>query len=234
MGVVHAAELTDADERRDALVQRLFEASVATMVTAVLELSRVGVDASHGDVIVADHYGKMQEGAFFGDNLAQGIFSQSGNGAIVYGQARDIVGVREIEGFNTWVKAWHPSSSNERMLASINEMIRIGEAVVLPGDVVLATEGGVIFIPPHLAERVVVNSEVIRLVDGFRIEGMGEGQYTNQQVYASDWTDSINEDFYSWLVMNRTRLHEEYYSSYEIIDKLIETRDRHWQNWLDD
>ncbi|MEX2573630.1 MAG: hypothetical protein WD317_05010, partial [Balneolaceae bacterium] len=79
-----------------------------------------------GDVIVADHYGKLRAGAFIGDNLAQAIYANSGNGAVIYGQARDIAGVREIEGFNVWTKAWHPSSSAERMLISINEIIRIG------------------------------------------------------------------------------------------------------------
>ncbi len=187
-----------------------------------------------GDVIVADHYGKPRDGAFYGDNLAQGIYSQSGNGAIVYGQARDIVGVRGVEGFNTWVKAWHPSSSSERMLVSINDIIRVGEATVLPGDVVLANEGGVIFIPPHLAETVLIRDELTRLVDGFRIERMDEGIYTSQQVYVSEWSDTVNEDFFSWLENNRTRLHEEYHTGYEVIDRLIETRDRNWQNWLDD
>lgn len=187
-----------------------------------------------GDVIVADHYGKLKEGAFFGDNLAQAVYTNSGNGLVVYGHGRDIVGVQKVEGFNAWVKAWHPSSSNERMLVSINEIIRIGEAVVLPGDVVLANEAGVIFIPPHLAESVINSSEVLRLVDGFRIEAMGEGRYTSQQVYTNEWTDAINEDFYRWLENNRTRLHNEYNTSYEVIDRMIETRNRNWRDWQDE
>jgi len=184
-----------------------------------------------GDVIVADHYGKLKEGAFLGDNLAQAIHASSGNGAIIYGHARDITGVREIAGFNTWVKAWHPSSSNERMLASINDIIRIGEAVVLPGDVVLATDGGVLFVPPHLAERVIMNSEVLRLQDRFRIEAMAAGRYTSQQVYTNAWTDAISADFFRWLEQNRTRLQAELHVGQDILERMITTRDRNWENW---
>jgi regulator of RNase E activity RraA len=37
----------------------------------------------------------------------------------------------------------------------------------MPGDVVLGRDGGVIFIPPHLAENVVKTSEIVRLRDLF-------------------------------------------------------------------
>jgi regulator of RNase E activity RraA len=50
-------------------------------------------------------------------------------------------------------------------LVSINAPIRIGRAVVLPGDVVLAKKYGVIFIPAHLVEELVITSEVTALRD---------------------------------------------------------------------
>jgi len=184
-----------------------------------------------GDVIVVDHYGKLREAAFLGDNLAQAVYSQSGNGAVIYGQARDISGVRQIEGFNTWSKAWHPSSSAERMLASINEMIRIGEAVVLPGDVVLATEAGVIFIPPHLAESVIVSSEVIRLVDGFRIEMMALGRYSSQQIYAQQWTAEVESHFLRWLASGQQSLAEQYNVGMELVHQILQHRNRNWREW---
>jgi 4-hydroxy-4-methyl-2-oxoglutarate aldolase len=185
----------------------------------------------NGDVIVADHYGKLREGAFLGDNLAQAIHANSRNGAIIYGHARDIVGVRDVPGFNVWAKAWHPSSSRERMLASINEVVRIGEAVVLPGDVVLATEAGVVFIPPHLADRVILGSEVVRLLDAFRIEAMREGRYTSQQVYTQAWTDAIQADFFEWLRRDRARIRQQYHAADEVIDRIVETRRYDWENW---
>lgn len=184
------------------------------------------------DVIVVDHYGKASAGAFMGDNLAQSIFSQSGNGPIIYGQARDITGIRTIQGFNTWTKFWHPSSSAERMLHSINDAVRIGEAVCLPGDVVIASEGGVLFVPPHYVESIILGSEVLRLTDGFRIEAMAAGRYTNQQVYSTTWSPAIEEDFYRWLNTDRTRILNDYNVDGVVLDQMLRSRNRDWKAWL--
>jgi regulator of RNase E activity RraA len=40
-------------------------------------------------------------------------------------------------------------------MPEINGVTRIGVATCVPGDVVLGTPVGVLFIPPHLAEAVV-------------------------------------------------------------------------------
>lgn len=184
-----------------------------------------------GDVYVADGFGKIKDGTLIGDNLGQGIYANSGNGPVFYGSARDLDGLRNLEGFNAWVKAWHPSYIQEMMLISINGPTRIGEAVVLPGDVVLAAEGGVLFIPPHLAEQVVVSSEATRLTDIFRIQRIGEGTYKLEEVYGSRWTDEIDDDFYQWLEEEREALNSEHGVGYETIDRMIETRSRNWREW---
>jgi 4-hydroxy-4-methyl-2-oxoglutarate aldolase len=185
------------------------------------------------DVYVADGFGKIRDGTLIGDNLGQAIYSNSGNGVVFYGSARDLGGLREIEGFNAWVKGWHPSFIQEMMLISINGATRIGEAVVLPGDVVLATEGGVLFIPPHLAEQVVLSSEVTRLTDTFRRQRIREGIYTLEQTYGREWSEEIDRDFYNWVEMNRTELHEQTGVGYQTLDAMIETRSRNWRGWLE-
>lgn len=184
-----------------------------------------------GDVYVADGFGKIEDGTLIGDNLGQAIYANSGNGVIFYGSSRDLSGLREIDGFNAWVKGWHPSAIQQMSLISINGPTRVGQAIVLPGDVVLATEGGVLFIPPHLAERVLVSSEATRLTDVFRRQRIEEGEYTLGETYGTEWTDAINEDFYSWLETNRSRLHEDYGVGYQTIDQMIETRSRDWREW---
>lgn len=184
-----------------------------------------------GDVYVADGFGKIKDGTLIGDNLGQAIYSNSGNGPVFYGSARDLGGLREIDGFNAWVKKWHPSYLQEMMLASINGPVRIGEAVALPGDVVLAVESGVLFIPPHLAERVVLSSEVTRLTDTFRKQRIQEGEYTLNETYGTQWTEAINEDFYNWLETDRQRLNEEIGVAYSTIDRMIETETRNWRQW---
>ena len=121
------------------------------------------------DVYVADGFGKIVDGTLIGDNLGNSIYAKSKTGVVFNASSRDMEGLSEIEGFNAFVRAWHPSFLTEVMLLSINDPIRIGAATVMPGDVVLAKKEGVMFIPAHLAEKVVVTSEVVRLRDLFGI-----------------------------------------------------------------
>ena len=84
------------------------------------------------------------------------------------------------------------------MLMGVNTPIRIGGATVMPGDVVLGREDGVIFIPPHMAETVVKTSELVQLRDQFGKSGLAAGKYTLGQIDAR-WTDGIEKDFSFWL-----------------------------------
>ncbi len=151
-----------------------------------------------GDVYVADGFGKIVDGTLIGDNLGNAIYAKSKTGVVFNASSRDQEGLSEIEGFNAFVREWHPSFLTEVMLLSINSPIRIGAATVLPGDIVLAKKEGVMFIPAHLAEKVVVTSEIVRLRDLFGITRLKEGKYTPGQI-DNKWTDEIEKDFSKWL-----------------------------------
>jgi 4-hydroxy-4-methyl-2-oxoglutarate aldolase len=151
------------------------------------------------DVYVADVYGKIEEGAIIGDNLSTAILANSGNGVVHDAAVRDIEGIKELPNFTSFVRGWHPSyASPTIMLLDVNTPIRIGHATVMPGDVVLGKDNGVIFIPPHLAEKVVKTSELVSLRDTFGKSRLKEGQYTPGQIDAG-WNDEIESDFSRWL-----------------------------------
>lgn len=151
-----------------------------------------------GDVYVADAFGKIVDGTLIGDNLGNAIYAKSKSGVVFNSSSRDMEGLSEIEGFNAFVRDWHPSFLTEVMLLSINTPIRMGAVTVLPGDIVLAKKEGVMFIPAHLAEKVVVTSEVVRLRDLFGISRLKEGRYTPGQI-DNKWSDEIEKDFSKWL-----------------------------------
>ena len=152
-----------------------------------------------GDVYVADVFGKIAEGPVIGDNLATAILTNSGNGVVHDAAVRDLEGIEELEGFASFVRGWHPSyASPTIMLVGMNCPVRLGLATVMPGDIVLGKREGVIFIPPHLAEKVVTTSEVIRLRDMFGMQRLREGKYTPGQI-DTRWTDEIEADFSRWL-----------------------------------
>jgi regulator of RNase E activity RraA len=68
------------------------------------------------------------------------------------------------------------------MIVGINQPTRIRLVTVMPGDVVLGKLGVVVFIPPHLAEKVVTTSEIVRLRDMFGHQRLREGKYTAGQI----------------------------------------------------
>jgi 4-hydroxy-4-methyl-2-oxoglutarate aldolase len=155
----------------------------------------------NGDIYVADSYGKIVDGTLIGDNLGNAIYAKSLRGVIFYGSVRDVEGLEEIKGFNAWTKGNDPSYIQQMMLGGINVPIRIGRATVLPGDAVLAKKNGVIFIPAHLLEEVVLNAEFISLKDAFGHQKLREAKYTPGQI-DTQWTDEIKKDFLKWLDEN--------------------------------
>jgi 4-hydroxy-4-methyl-2-oxoglutarate aldolase len=148
----------------------------------------------NGDVYVADSYGKVEDGPILGDNLANAIYAKSKRGVIVYGTVRDPEGMKMIGGFNFWAKGIDASFLQKMMLTSINAPIRIGHATVLPGDAVLAKSHGVLFIPAHLVEEVVVTAEVTQIRDEFGWKRLRDGTYTSGQI-DSQWSEEIKKDF---------------------------------------
>lgn len=77
-----------------------------------------------------------------------------------------------------WCKGFDPSYMRQTMLVNYNVPVRIGKAIAMPGDVVLAKRGGVLFIPPHLVEHIVLTAEFTRLSDEFGEEMIKAGVYT--------------------------------------------------------
>ncbi len=154
-----------------------------------------------GDVYVADGFSKIVNGTLIGDNLGNSIYAKSGTGVVFDAGARDLEGLAAIEGFNAYVRGFDPSYLMESMLTGINVPVRIGRVTVFPGDVVLAKKEGVIFIPPHLVEKVVIQSEFIQLRDRFGHQRLREGVYTPGQI-DTQWTDVIKADFLKWLDEN--------------------------------
>lgn len=151
-----------------------------------------------GDLYVADAFGKISGGSIMGATLANSIYAKSGNGVVFDGAARDLLEISKIKGFNAFVRDFHPSFTEEMVLMGLNTPIRIGSAVVLPGDLVIAQKEGVLFVPAHLAEEVVGTSEFVIRKDQFGFEMVRTGKYTTGQI-DSQWPDDIKKEFLEWL-----------------------------------
>jgi 4-hydroxy-4-methyl-2-oxoglutarate aldolase len=155
------------------------------------------------DVIVVDLFGKVYNGTFAGDNLATAIKVNGNRGMVIDGGIRDTQRIMKIPEFATFVRGFDPSAIADVTEVEINGVTRIGPATCVPGDVVLGTLTGVIFIPPHLAEDVVVRSETVRLRDEFGQQRIAEGRYTPGEVDRA-FSEEMEADFAQWLE-NRNR-----------------------------
>ncbi len=151
-----------------------------------------------GDIYIADAFGKISGGSIMGATLANSIYSKSGNGVVFNGAARDLQEIKNIKGFNAFVRDFHPSFTEEMVLMGLNAPIRIGNVMVLPGDLVIAQNEGVLFVPAHLAEQVVSTSEFVIRKDQFGFEMVRAGKYGTGEI-DSQWTDEIKSEFLKWL-----------------------------------
>ena len=134
-----------------------------------------------GDVIVADMFGSVKE-IFTGDNLVAGVVGQGGVGLVLDGGIRDAAGIYKLP-TNVFCRGFDPNAITDHTIISLNGPTRIGRTAVLPGDVVLGSLEGVIFIPPHLVEEVLAHAKEERLLDDWRIKSLLEGKYRARQVY---------------------------------------------------
>ena len=150
-----------------------------------------------GDCLVADIFGKVFNGTVIGDNLGTAVATRTGVGAVIDGGVRDLTGLRELEA-NFYFRDTDPSPIREVVLSSMNAAVMIGGTSVLPGDVVLGTELGVTFIPPHLAAAVADESRRTSHRDTFGKQRLAEGTYTTTEIDVGTWPEHIEADYQRW------------------------------------
>lgn len=157
-----------------------------------------------GDVYVADGFGKVIEGTLIGSNLGSGIAAHTHSGFIFDGGIRDQEENREIANLNGFYRGYDPSAWAQMELTAINAPIRIGRAVVLPGDLVLAKTDGVIFIPAILAEAAISKAEFTNLEDAYNFELNRERQ--NGAEFEGGWTPEKYAGLGKWVAAHPEKL----------------------------
>ncbi len=150
------------------------------------------------DVVVVDLYDKIFEGTYVGGNLSTAIRTRTKNGgAVIWGGVRDLQQIAEMDHFQIFYRGTDPTGIGNCSMTGYNMPCRIGQAICMPGDVVLGTISGVIFIPPHLAEDVVIRAEKNHVRDIFGFDRLKSGTYTTAQIDRM-WTVAMMEDFLDW------------------------------------
>jgi 4-hydroxy-4-methyl-2-oxoglutarate aldolase len=147
-----------------------------------------------GDVVVVDLFGKIEGGTFVGDNLATAILSTARTGFVVDGAIRDLEGIQPLD-MAAYFRGVHPTPIANVMLTGINIPIRIGEATVMPGDVVLGDREGVYFIPPHLVEEVLTKAEITQIHDEWTKNKFLTGAYKSSELYSTPADPKLKQEY---------------------------------------
>lgn len=110
-----------------------------------------------GDVLVADFGGNLDVSNMGGMSCTVGK-SIGFAGAVVYGAVRDVNSIRAMD-YPVWASGVTPVTGKFRMEAiEINGPITVHGVVVEPGDLVIADDSGVCFVPSEHIEAVLAQA----------------------------------------------------------------------------
>ena len=103
-------------------------------------------------------------------------------GAILYGSTRDLDELKEMKEFPVFSMGFHPSSATQ-IGVDWNAPIRVGDATVMLGDLILATDEAVIFFPPEIADEVIAKAKKHRDEENYKRELVRSKKYRFRDVY---------------------------------------------------
>lgn len=152
-----------------------------------------------GDVVVCDLYDKIFKGTFVGGNLTTAIHARTKTGgAVVWGGVRDIEQMQKIDA-QVYFRGVDPTPIRDCQITDFNGPCRIGEALCLPGDIVVGTQNGVLFVPSHMVDFVIENAYKMQVRDLYAFPKLREGVYTTADVDAPVWSEPMLRELFAFI-----------------------------------
>ncbi len=105
-----------------------------------------------GDILVVAVTSPNTDG-YFGDILAEFLRARGGIGVVLDCGVRDVAALRE-SGLAVWARAVCAQGTVKESLGAVNVPVICGGARIVPGDVIVGDEDGVVAVPASHAARV--------------------------------------------------------------------------------
>ena len=153
-----------------------------------------------GDVPVVDLFGKIEGGTIVGDNLATAIWNATKTGLVVDGAIRDMEGIFPI-GMPVYFRGIHPTPIDYStvMVTGVNVPVKIGDATVMPGDIVFGDRGGLYFIPPQFVKDIVDKAEITHIHDEWTKMKLDTGKFKSSDIYPSPHDPALKKEYEEYL-----------------------------------
>jgi regulator of RNase E activity RraA len=111
------------------------------------------------------------------------IASYPGEMAIIDGGLRDLNEFLPWKDFPVYYRGAHASAMADLVGVEWNVPVRIGDVTVLPGDVVIGDESGLLFFPPQLADEAIQGALDSVYTETFKREMIRSGKYRTSLIY---------------------------------------------------
>ncbi|HQR33905.1 MAG TPA: hypothetical protein PLK30_14305 [Blastocatellia bacterium] len=144
---------------------------------------RAGEDANAGDVVIVELGGMVDRATFMGTMTGLGMKVKGVKGVVVDGGIRDLNEFLGWKDFPVYYAGAHASAMADQIGVEWNVPIRVGQVTVMPGDVVIGDEEGLLFFPPQLADEAIKAAENQTYNETFKEEMLKSRKYRTRDIY---------------------------------------------------
>lgn len=157
------------------------------------------------DLVIVDLFGKVQGGTYVGDKLSYYIWKTTGTGLIVDGGIYLTENIQQSR-MQAFYRGTYPGALSNATVSGINVPIRIGKAVIMPGDLVIGDQDGILAIPPQFVPKLIANVTRDRRRDFWMKRAFDLGKYKSSDIYGRPKDPVLLKQFEDYLKTGDAKL----------------------------